>query len=103
MPGIHDLRGQERHDIGFEIVLREGHLALVQLLGLQVHDALVLELGAKRLEASLIVGVELMAAGIDSIQLLRGSHAGFGIDDGLFDELQVSQTAHAHHEELLEV
>ena len=51
----------------------------------------------------LVVGVQLVAAGVDGLQLLSRRHAGFRIDDGLLQQRQVGERADAHHEEFLQV
>ena len=101
--GIDNLRRKEGRHIGPDVSVQVLKLFLVQVLHPQVLHAFGGKLLPDILVDELVVGIELMAALVNGVELLRGGHAGFQVNDGLLDQGQVREAAHTDHEKLLQV
>ena len=103
MAGVDDLRREEREHVILHVAAQIIELLIRELLLAQVADILLGEERAHALVGFLVVGVQLVAASVDGLQLLSWRHAGFRIDDGLLQQREVGERTDAHHEELLQV
>ena len=100
---VHDLRREERQHVVGHVVVQGHELLIGQIVLAQLADVFLSQQAAQVLESFLVVGVQLMAARVHGVQLLGRRHTGFRIDNGLLQQREVGERAHAHHEEFLEV
>ena len=100
---VHDLRREEGQHVVGHVVVEEDELLIGEPVLAHLADALAGQQAVEMLVGFLVVGVQLVAPLVDGVELLGGGHAGLRVDDGLLQQRQVAQGAHAHHEELLEV
>ena len=100
---VDDLRRNERQDVRFKVPVELVTLVRGELIGIQLMDALSLELAPYGAEILRNLRRQLAYARIDRLKLLGGGHARLTVVDGLLRKLQVKQAAHAHHEELLQI
>ena len=103
MPRVHDLRGKERKHVVPHIVAQVVALLAREILLAQVANVLIGEERAHALVRFLVVGIQLVAAGVNGLELLGRRHTGFRIDDRFLQKRQVGKRTDTHHEELLEV
>ena len=103
MARVDDLRREIGKGAGGQEVLNVGHLLGVEALVLEVLDARGSELVVDLVVDALYYRVELVATLVYGVELLAGGHVALGVYDGLFQQVQIRQASHAHHEELLQV
>ncbi len=101
MPGIDDLRGENRQDGGFEIPFRRLTVLFVQIRHTQMTDAML----AQQTHQVVISPVSRFIHGRrgleDAAQLFRSRHAGFVIGVIRRKHHIIGEAAHPHHEEFV--
>ena len=103
VPRVDDLRREEGQHVVLHVAAQVIALLGREVFLVQTANALFGEEAADRFIGFLVVGVQLVAAGVDGVQLLGRRHAGLRVDDGLLQKRQVGERTDAHHEELLQV